>query len=41
MASRDVDQDEALRLLRQASSRSNTPLRTLAAVIVKDRRALV
>jgi tetrahydromethanopterin S-methyltransferase subunit F len=41
MASRDVDQDEALRLLRQASSRSNTPMRALAEVIVADRRSLV
>ena len=40
MASRDVDQDEALRLLRQASSRSNTPMRDLAEVIVADRSAL-
>ena len=41
MASRDVDQVEALRLLRQASSRSNTPMRDLAEVIVADRRSLV
>ncbi|WP_374457435.1 ANTAR domain-containing protein [Nocardioides sp.] len=34
MASRNVDQDEALRVLREASSRANTPMRRLAEVIV-------
>lgn len=34
MASRNVDQDEALRVLREASSRANTPMRELAEVIV-------
>lgn len=37
MASRDVGQDEALQLLREASSRSNTPMRELAQVIVTSR----
>lgn len=34
MASRDIDQDEALRVLKQASSKANTPMRRLAEVIV-------
>ncbi|MDR7252162.1 chromosome segregation ATPase [Nocardioides sp. BE266] len=34
MASRKVSQDEALQLLREASSRANTPMRELAEVIV-------
>jgi hypothetical protein len=39
MASRGVDQDEALRLLREASSRANTPMRELAEVIVAGQQA--
>ncbi len=34
MASRKVSHDEALQLLREASSRANTPMRELAEVIV-------
>lgn len=34
MASRKVDQDEAIRLLKEASSKANTPMRRLAEVIV-------
>ena len=34
MASRNVGQDEALQVLKEASSRSNTPMRRLAEVIV-------
>jgi len=34
MASRNVGQDEALRVLREASSKANTPMRRLAEVIV-------
>jgi hypothetical protein len=39
MASRNVDQDEALRVLKEASSRSNTPMRRLAEVIVSGPEA--
>jgi AmiR/NasT family two-component response regulator len=39
MASRGVEQDEALRLLREASSRANTPMRELAEVIVAGQQA--
>ncbi|MDT0183437.1 ANTAR domain-containing protein [Microbacterium sp. ARD31] len=38
MASRGVGQDEALRLLREASSRANTPMRELAEVIVAGQK---
>jgi AmiR/NasT family two-component response regulator len=38
MASRDVTQDEALRLLREASSRANKPMRELAQVIVSGQQ---
>lgn len=34
MASRHVDQDQALRVLKEASSRSNTPLRQIADTLV-------
>ncbi len=34
MASRHVDQDQALRVLKEASSRSNTPMRQLAETLV-------
>ncbi|CUR57517.1 hypothetical protein NOCA1130070 [metagenome] len=39
MASRNIDQEEALRVLREASSRANTPMRELAEVIVAGRSA--
>lgn len=34
MTSRDIDQDQALKVLKEASSRSNTPMRELAETIV-------
>ncbi len=37
MASRYVDEAQALKVLKEASSRSNTPMRTLAEVIVAGR----
>ena len=38
MASRNVDQEEALRVLREASSRANKPMRELAQVIVSGQQ---
>lgn len=38
MASRNLDQEDAVVVLKQASSRSNTPLRELAETIVADQQ---
>lgn len=38
MVSREIDQDQALNVLKEASSRSNTPMRHLAETIVAGER---